>query len=83
MSRTGGGRGSRKRGRKKRAAAGDLVGKQVRLLVEVHTQGSRVYQSGAVFLVDGTWRGKFSLVGPAGHIRHCPRERFEVIEDGS
>ena len=60
-----------------------LVGKRVRLLVDVHTQGGEVFTAGTEFMIKGTWRGRFNLTGHDGHVYRVHRDRFEVLKEKS
>ncbi len=69
--------------------AKQMVGLFVRLLHPITTRGGAKYKKGSRWRIDGTWRGKFTLVPPdycpiAGPhevttIRHVRRYAFEVL----
>lgn len=69
----------------------DYVGRLVRLLREVRTNGGHVFPAGHVMECRGTWRGRFNLddlkqtVGPGWSTRkgvsRVSRNSFEVLSD--
>ena len=68
--------------------AKQMVGMVVRLLHSITTRGGAKYRKGSRWRIDGTWRGKFTLVplnyrpGTGAHevptIRQVRRYAFEI-----
>lgn len=66
----------------------DLVGRRAKLLRKIETRGGTVLRKGRVFRINGTWRGRFTLVyiepprpgyAPRVAVGHLDRSAFDVL----
>ena len=67
----------------------EWVGKTVRLLGTMETQGGEIFKKGELLEVETHWRGKLTLLDPAGtkvfcqgrrSISHVERHLVEIVE---
>ena len=67
----------------------DWIGRTVRLLEDIQTRGNTTFKKGELLVVETHWRGKLTLLDPAGSdvycqgrrgISHVERELVEVVE---
>lgn len=69
----------------RRLKAGEVVGREVRLLRDLRTNDGDLFPVGSTMRVHGTWRGRFHLDAernPDGShrgVRMVRRESFEVL----